>query len=84
MEPRITQTTQDVSELAPLERSIDAIELADEDLEKVTGAFEDFRGFGHFRHFGHFGHFRHFGHFGHFRHFGGSTAIAISSVSIAG
>jgi len=75
MEPRITQTTQDLSELTPLERSFDAIELTDEDLEKVTGAWG---GFGHFRHFGRFGHFR------HFRHFGGSTAIAISSVAIAG
>jgi len=75
MEPRITQTTQDVSELTHLERNIDAIELADEDLEKVTGAWGGF---------GHFGHFGRFGHFGHFRHFGGSTAIAISTVAIAG
>jgi len=36
MEPRITQTTQDLSELTHLlERSFDAIELTDEDLEKV-------------------------------------------------
>jgi len=34
MEPRITQTTQGVSELS---LNIDAIELTDKDLEKVTG-----------------------------------------------
>lgn len=43
MEPRTTQTTQDVSELS---LSIDAIELTDKDLEKVTGAY----GWGHHFH----------------------------------
>jgi len=79
MEPRITQTTQDVSELFPLEGSIDAIELTDEDLEKVTGTW---------------GHFGRFGHFGHFRNStaiaintvaiaGGHRSLAISAVSFA-
>ncbi len=38
MEPRITPTTQDVSELSLLGLGVDAIELTDKDLEKVTGA----------------------------------------------
>ncbi|HEY4032833.1 MAG TPA: hypothetical protein VGL94_02590 [Ktedonobacteraceae bacterium] len=80
MEPRITQATQDVSKLLPLEGSIDAIELTDEDLEKVTGTWGHFGGRGGFgfgfRHFHRFP-FRHFGHFG-------GSAISISSVAIAG
>jgi hypothetical protein len=39
MEPRITETSQGVSELTSLEWSVDAIELTDKDLEKVTGAY---------------------------------------------
>ncbi len=39
MEPRITPTTQDVSEPSLLGWSVDAIELTDKDLEKVTGAY---------------------------------------------
>ena len=38
-EPRITQATQEVPEPASIENSIDAIELTDKDLEKVTGAY---------------------------------------------
>lgn len=82
MEPRITQATQDVSELLPLAGSIDAIELTDEDLEKVTGTWGGFGGggfgFGHHR----FHHFHRFP-FRHFGHFGGS-AIAINNIAIAG
>jgi hypothetical protein len=79
MEPRITQTTQEVSELAPIERSIDAIELTDQDLKNVTGAW---------------GHFGHFGHFGQFRNstaiainnvaIAGNRSIALSTVAFAG
>jgi len=39
MESRITKTTQGVSELTSLAWSVDAIELTDKDLEKVTGAY---------------------------------------------
>ena len=72
MEPRITQVSQGLSESLPLEANIDAIELTDEDLEKVTGAW------------GHFGSFGSFGHFGSFGLFHNSTAIAINNVAIAG
>lgn len=74
MESPITQTTQHVSEW-----SIDTLELTDEDLEKVTGAWGGhFRGFHHHR-------FRHH----HFRDdfndgFSNNAAIAISNVAIAG
>ena len=39
MEPRITQITQDIPELSLPEWDVDAIELTDKDLEKVTGAY---------------------------------------------
>jgi hypothetical protein len=81
MEPRITQATQQVSEPLPLGGSIDAIELTDEDLEKVTGTWGRFGGMGGFgfRHFNRFNRFP----FG-FRHFHNGTAIAINTVAIAG
>lgn len=76
MEPRITQTHQEVSKLAPIERSIDAIELTDQDLENVTGAW---------------GHFGHFGHFGNSTAIAinnvaiaGNRSIALSTVAFAG
>lgn len=47
MEPRITPTTQDVSEPSLLEWSFDAIELTDKDLEKVTGAYWGWHRFHH-------------------------------------
>jgi hypothetical protein len=82
MEPRITQATQGLSEPLPLGASIEAIELTDEDLEKVTGTswghFGDGGGFG-FHHFHHFHRFP----FG-FHHFHNGSAIAISNVAIAG
>jgi hypothetical protein len=72
MEPRIAQTTQNLSDPLPLERTIDAIELTDEDLEKVTGTWGGFGGFHRFgfHRFGfhHFHHFHRFGGFG-FHHF---------------
>lgn len=82
MEPRITQATQGLSEALPLGASIEAIELTDEDLEKVIGTswghFGDGGGFG-FRHFHRFHRFP----FG-FHHFHNGSAIAISNVAIAG
>jgi len=52
MEPRITPTTQDVSEPSLLGWSVDAIELTDKDLEKVTGAYWGGHRFHHFHHGG--------------------------------
>jgi hypothetical protein len=71
MDPYIRQTTQDASGSFPLEGNIDAIELTDQDLEKVIGGMG---GFG-FRPF-------HRSPFG-FNSFNSSTAIAINTVAIA-
>jgi hypothetical protein len=80
MEPRITQATQGVSELLPLGENIDAIELTDEDLEKVTGTRGHFGGMGGMGGFG----FRQFHRFPFgFHHFQNGTAIAISTVAVA-
>ena len=73
MEPRITQATQGVSESLPLGGNIDAIELTDKDLEKVTGT--------HWGGMGGFG-FRPFFHRSPFG-FNNGTAIAISTVAVA-
>ncbi len=78
MEPHIRQTTQGASESFPLEGNMDAIDLTDQDLEKVTGT-----SWGHFGGMGGFG-FRpfHRSPFG-FNSFNSSTAIAINTVAIA-
>jgi hypothetical protein len=94
-ELRIAHSTQDLSGLLSLEGTIDAAELTDEDLERVTGGMWGHMGFG--GGFGHMGFGGGFGHMGFgggfgFHRFGGfgfhpfgfsNTAIAINNVAIA-
>jgi len=78
MESPTTFFTQETTELQSHERDIDAFELTDEDLDKVTGTW--------------WGHHHRFHHFGSSTAFaansvafaGGDTAFAANSVAFAG